>query len=219
MKTIPRPRSPQSDGCKAISYAYASSSLAAQLGAAKTGCHVVETPDTYAGPFATWKDAKAHADTLPGPFSKYSATQTEARPRIAAHLRAMQKATHTDNDPRTDSRRRLALLVMRKPARALTHHAARIARLAPKAARGHCFTAWTYDDTDKTKRTTAALEVLNEILGGYGTEELTKPDRIYPCYAYVNTGDTYSPTIIHRLSDDSLSCGTWGDIVERWPTA
>ena len=103
MKIIPRPRSPQSDGCKAISYAYASSSLAAQLGAGKTGCHVVETPDAYAGPLATWKDAKAHADTLSGPFSKYSAPEPKPRATQAELLTRYNIALDIATEPEEET--------------------------------------------------------------------------------------------------------------------
>lgn len=59
---------------KEISYAYPSSALATYLGHAKTGCHIVtiDNDDSKAKAFTSYQDARAYADTLPQPYSRYS---------------------------------------------------------------------------------------------------------------------------------------------------
>lgn len=64
-----------------------------------------------------------------------------------------------------------------------------------------------------------AMQVLNDIVGGYGVEGLEKPDshgdgRYSDYINYINTGDTYSATILRDGSRYWI--GTWGDIAERF---
>ena len=64
---------------------------------------------------------------------------------------------------------------------------------------------------------TVALHAINDLAGGYGVEGLGRirgPDYAPP-YEYINMGDTYATTLIYRRRTDSLSIGTWGDIVDR----
>lgn len=71
MKTIPCPRR-TNDPHKCIEYAYQSSTMAGLFGEAAHGCRFVSTPTHAHGPFDTYQAARAFADTLPGPYSKWS---------------------------------------------------------------------------------------------------------------------------------------------------
>jgi hypothetical protein len=63
------------------------------------------------------------------------------------------------------------------------------------------------------------FEVINEILGGYGVEQITDSQwDNYWCdggLLYVNMGDAYSPTICYDTRKDQWIVCPWGDIVER----
>lgn len=90
---------------------------------------------------------------------------------------------------------------------------------APKTAR---YVRSMYSDPYRSSmwRTTVALHAINEIVGGYGVEGLG-PDvggPTPPPYEYINAGDTYATTLIYRRKTDTLSVGSWGDIVERHPS-
>jgi len=62
------------------------------------------------------------------------------------------------------------------------------------------------------------LEALNEIIEGYGTEGIFSPDfSIYWClFKYINTGDTYSATIIRLGDQKKYIISSWGDIIEYY---
>lgn len=64
------------------------------------------------------------------------------------------------------------------------------------------------------------LEMINEVLEGYGTEALDERTDWFPQphYSYVNMGDTYVTTIIYNHKTERFLCGCWGDIAERFPT-
>ena len=57
---------------------------------------------------------------------------------------------------------------------------------------------------------------INEILGGFGVELLTRDGELTPEYEYINTGDAYTLTIVRDCTTGRLLVTTWGDIVERW---
>lgn len=75
---------------------------------------------------------------------------------------------------------------------------------------------WEAKCYNKPRRMEFALEILNDLIGGYGTEGITPENHVYPVAAYVNTGDTYSPTILHDLGEDEFRLTTWGDWYEQW---
>lgn len=57
----------------------------------------------------------------------------------------------------------------------------------------------------------------NEILEGYGVEVIYRREGdLNPKYAYVNTGDAYTPTLIQDCETSQLFVSDWGSIVERW---
>lgn len=64
------------------------------------------------------------------------------------------------------------------------------------------------------------LEALNEIIEGHGTEPIgvegVRIDRYFGNTAavYVNTGDTYSATIVYDTEQDRFELSTWGDYYE-----
>ena len=59
----------------------------------------------------------------------------------------------------------------------------------------------------------ARLEAVDRIIGGYGIVCVGRFSEYPPVehFRYVNTGDTYSTTIIYR--DGVFSVGCWGDMV------
>jgi len=62
------------------------------------------------------------------------------------------------------------------------------------------------------------MAALNEVIGGYGVEGIEKPDshgcgRYEDFIDYINTGDTYSATILYDGGRYWIGC--WGDVVER----
>lgn len=57
---------------KSINYAYPSSSDAVRFRFAKTGCYTVAVNNKTLTAFATYKDAKQHADLLPDDYSIFS---------------------------------------------------------------------------------------------------------------------------------------------------
>jgi len=68
------------EGKKEISYAYASSPLAAFLKCAKTGCYAVIARSIHgAAAFDTWQDAYNFALGLPEDFARFSMPDPSAR--------------------------------------------------------------------------------------------------------------------------------------------
>jgi len=65
------------------------------------------------------------------------------------------------------------------------------------------------------------LIVVNKIIDGHGVEALADRDdnssSYLPHAIYINTGDTYSPTILFDYHTRNFSLTTWGDYVERHP--
>ena len=67
---------------------------------------------------------------------------------------------------------------------------------------------------------TLRLAALNSVAGTYGVEYCNRADNSMddmhwrPTFEYLNTGDTYVPTII-RFADGRYIVASWGDIVER----
>lgn len=64
------------------------------------------------------------------------------------------------------------------------------------------------------------LEAINEVLEGFGTEVIEVEGFIHQYYqgfgaSYVNTGDTYSPTILLDHINGVWRLTSWGDWVEK----
>lgn len=85
----------------------------------------------------------------------------------------------------------------------------------------------SFDSVDKWRRqcyneptTEEKIQcALNELIEGYGTEAIETGNYVnsffgHIGFVYINTGDTYNPTIIYNTSDDFYFLGTWGDVVE-----
>ena len=64
------------------------------------------------------------------------------------------------------------------------------------------------------------LSMINEIIGGYGTEALDEDPNWfpYPRYSYVNMGDPYVTTIMFDHEQSRFFVACWGDIAERFQT-
>jgi hypothetical protein len=63
------------------------------------------------------------------------------------------------------------------------------------------------------------LEMINEIMGGYGIETLSEENwdnYQYPHYSYVNMGDTYATTILFNHVSERWILSSWGDIAEQF---
>ena len=56
---------------------------------------------------------------------------------------------------------------------------------------------------------------LNEIAETHGVEVLMGRDEQWPDYEYLNSGDTYTATLIYSNKTGTFRVGCWGDIVER----
>jgi len=69
-------------------------------------------------------------------------------------------------------------------------------------------------------RATMTLHALDQLLGTYGVEAITRRDDSPfrgPSHEYLNAGDTYATTLVYYRDADALRVGCWGDIVERDP--
>ncbi len=67
----------------------------------------------------------------------------------------------------------------------------------------------------KTDRPRAALHKADSAIEGYGACGFTCPTRGVLAY-YVNTGDSYSLTLLCNLKTGAWSITTWGDYVESF---
>lgn len=62
------------------------------------------------------------------------------------------------------------------------------------------------------------MSCLNEVIQGNGVESIEGDDWRWPAASYVNTGDTYSPTLLLDWEKNTISLTTWRDWVERRET-
>lgn len=59
------------------------------------------------------------------------------------------------------------------------------------------------------------LSALNELLECHGVESIwSKRDELRPVAEYLNTGDTYAPTLLFFRPSTSFRVTSWGDFVE-----
>jgi hypothetical protein len=66
-------------------------------------------------------------------------------------------------------------------------------------------------------RVNVAFFLMDKALETFGKEYVpwkTRPER---GFAYLNTGDTYAPTIIFDFNTDTWRVASWGDLVESRP--
>lgn len=69
-------------------------------------------------------------------------------------------------------------------------------------------------------RITEQMEVLNELIDGFGIESISFDDYWHSNYwgnaigVYVNLGDTYILTIIYNVIDEQFEFTSWGDYYE-----
>ena len=67
-----------------------------------------------------------------------------------------------------------------------------------------------------------AVEAISRLLDQYGRESIQMGEEEYrtfwdnTIFCYVNTGDTYSPTIGYLPEKQEWRCTTYGDVVEEW---
>lgn len=73
--------------------------------------------------------------------------------------------------------------------------------------------AWR--DTAKCKRWQVALHAADIAIEGFGGEYIRHPSRGLLA-VYVNTGDTYSPTLLCNIATGAWRISTWGDYVEAF---
>jgi len=64
-------------------------------------------------------------------------------------------------------------------------------------------------------RNERVLEALNKVLDCHGVEGITPDGSVYPIGAYINSGDTYSLTVVLD-EDGEFHLTTWGDFLEAW---
>jgi hypothetical protein len=58
------------------------------------------------------------------------------------------------------------------------------------------------------------MECINEEIGGSGVECIEGEDFRQPDFLYINTGDTYSATIVYAYKQGTFRVTCWGDLVE-----
>lgn len=74
---------------------------------------------------------------------------------------------------------------------------------------------WISDCFHKPRRIDLILSALNELLETHGVEALRgRGDQYQAIAEYLNTGDTYSPTLLFRHDTGTFRLTTWGDFVE-----
>jgi len=75
---------------------------------------------------------------------------------------------------------------------------------------------WIADCWNKPRRIELILSALNELLECHGVEAFnSRESRMHACAEYLNTGDTYSPTILFFHETQTFRLTTWGDFFER----
>jgi hypothetical protein len=73
---------------------------------------------------------------------------------------------------------------------------------------------WIRQCYNRPRRHELKMAAINALIGGHGVEAIFAPGSSERVLAsYVNTGDTYSATILHHKS---YQLTTWGDWVETW---
>jgi hypothetical protein len=75
--------------------------------------------------------------------------------------------------------------------------------------------SWIESCYHKPRRIELILSALNELLECHGVEAWNDGrDRMHASVEYLNTGDTYSATILFRHDSSTFRLTTWGDFFE-----
>lgn len=63
-----------------------------------------------------------------------------------------------------------------------------------------------------------AMDLANDAIAGFGVETVDVPTRRggTPSFQYVNTGDTYNPTLAYDMQSSRYRVTTYGDMIEDW---
>ncbi len=65
------------------------------------------------------------------------------------------------------------------------------------------------------RRIELILSALNELMGTFGVEAFnSRESRMHAIAEYLNTGDTYAPTILFRHDTGTFRITSWGDFFE-----
>lgn len=73
--------------------------------------------------------------------------------------------------------------------------------------------AWVESCYNLPSRTERIMACINEVMQGHGVEAIDA-EGIHPRAVYVNTGDTYTPTLLYCYHSQSFRVQSWGDYVE-----
>ncbi len=74
---------------------------------------------------------------------------------------------------------------------------------------------WKESCYHKPCRLSLIMEALNELLECHGVEALRSENSVFfAVVEWLNTGDTYSPTILFKYDTDRFYLTTWGDFME-----
>lgn len=75
---------------------------------------------------------------------------------------------------------------------------------------------WISDCHNKPSRVELILSALDETLATCGVEPVwSDHDQFWPVAEYLNTGDTYSATLLFRRDTGTFRLTTWGDFYEK----
>lgn len=84
------------------------------------------------------------------------------------------------------------------------------------AARFPASNQWFNQCHHEPKRLDRILACINEAMGGFGVEAIWgENDTHWPVADYINTGDTYSATILFNRETCAFQLTSWGDFYER----
>lgn len=73
--------------------------------------------------------------------------------------------------------------------------------------------AWFDSCYHRPNRIERIMACIDEVMGGCGVEVIDA-EGIHPRAVYVNTGDTYTPTLLYCYRSQSYRVQSWGDYVE-----
>jgi hypothetical protein len=74
---------------------------------------------------------------------------------------------------------------------------------------------WFSSCYNQPRRIDRILACINEVMSGHGVEAIWGSDAYWPAADYINTGDTYSATILFNRESSAFQLTTWGDFFER----
>ena len=74
---------------------------------------------------------------------------------------------------------------------------------------------WRNSCYNPPRRIDLILSALNELMGTYGVEAFnSRESRMHAVAEYLNTGDTYTPTILFRHDTGTFRISSWGNFFE-----